>query len=49
MPESNDDRGEKPQYICKNIRSGFTTCGSTDVDVCGGKKKNKEKRGKFGK
>lgn len=31
MPESDDDRGQKPEYFCENIWSGFKTCGTADV------------------
>ena len=33
MPEGDDDGGQKPEYFCENIRSGFKTCGSSDVVV----------------
>ena len=31
MSEGDDDGGQKPEYFCENIRSGFKTCGTADV------------------
>ena len=31
MSENNDDIGQKPDYFCEYIWSGFKNCGTADV------------------